>query len=53
MLEREVISAVKLSLRTGEGRLLVLELFQLDLLKTGVLASLYRLEGASDAAGEC
>ena len=26
---------------------------QLDLLKTGVLASLYRLEGALDAAGDC
>ena len=26
---------------------------EMDLLKTGVLASLYRLEGALDAAGDC
>ena len=35
---------------TGRGRYFCSEM---NLLKTGVLASLYRLEGALDAAGDC
>ena len=49
LLEREVISAVKLSLLLTS----VVRVEVLDLLKTEALAPLNRLEGALDAAGDC
>ena len=53
MLEREVISAVKFEPSDWRKEVAGIGTIQLDLLKTGGLASLNRLEGALDAAEDC